>query len=104
MTGYARIRHCGKPMRRLSLIKQINKIIPEAEAAPREDFDGHDKGIWLRGSERTHTNKKGNIQRIFNYWETEEKRQYHPKLVKILDRADWWAEPYDAGTLMLWPQ
>lgn len=103
MTTYVRKRYSNKPMRRLSLVKQINKIIPEAEAAFREDFDGQDTGIWLRGSESTHTDKKGNVQRIFDYWAMEEKRQYHPKLLKILDRADWWAEPHDAGTLMLWP-
>tara|TARA_B100001029_G_C15052445_1_gene451804 strand:+ start:1131 stop:1448 length:318 start_codon:yes stop_codon:yes gene_type:complete len=103
MSGYARKRHNGKPMRRLSLVKQINQIIPEAEAAFTEDWDGTPTGIWLKGSESTHTDKKGNVQRIFDYWAMEEKNQYHPKLVKILDRADWWAEPHDAGTLMLWP-
>ena len=111
MSGYARKRHNGKPMRRLSLVKQINRLLPEANAVFREDFDGtptapdetNTKGIWLRGSESTHTDKDGNIERIFNYWAEEEGKLYHPKLLKILDRADWWAEPYDAGTLMLWP-
>ena len=79
MTTYVRKRYSNKPMRRLSLVKQINKIIPEAEAAFREDFDGQDTGIWLRGSESTHTDKKGNVQRIFDYWAMEEERQYHPK-------------------------
>ncbi len=93
-----------QPMNRGYLINKINRLLPEAKAVPREDFDGLPRGIWLRGSESTHTDKKGDIQRIFDYWTCDEERQYHPKLVKILDKANWWAEPHDAGTLMLWPQ
>jgi hypothetical protein len=103
MTKYVRKRYSNKPMRRLSLVNQINRLLPEANAVFREDFDGQDTGIWLRGSESTHTDKNGDIERIFNYWAEEEEKQYHPILTKILKQADWWAEPYDAGTLMLWP-
>jgi hypothetical protein len=92
-----------KPMARGHLINKINRLLPEAKAAPKEDFDGTPTGIWLRGSESTHTDKKGNIERIFNYWAMPTGKEYHPILVKVIEEADWWAEPYDAGTLMLWP-
>ena len=88
-------------MKRGHLINKINRLLPEAKAVPREDFDGMPTGIWLRGSESTHTDKDGNIERIFNYWAMEEEKQYHPILTKIIEEAGWWAEPYDAGTLII---
>ena len=92
----------NKPMVRGHLINKINRILPEAKAAPREDFDGQKEGIWLRGSESTHTDTKGDIQRIYNYWQ-EGDSPVHPKLTKILEDANWYDEAHDAGTLMLWP-
>ena len=91
------MKHRTKPMSRGHLINKINRIIPESRAVPREDFDGAEGGIWLRGSESTHEG-----ERIFNYWAKECAEINHPKLQKILDEANWYAEPYDAGTLMLW--
>ncbi len=96
-----------KSMARGHMINKINRLIPEANAVPREDFDGHsDGGIWLRGSESTHEDKDGGLLRIFNYWyegfEGQSPR-IHPKLKKILEKGNWYDEPYDAGTLMLWP-
>ena len=89
-----------KAMVRGHLINKINRIIPEANAVPTEDFDGAEGGIWLRGSESTHEG-----ERIFNYWAEGLEGQslpLHPKLKKILDEANWYSAPYDAGTLMLW--
>jgi|TARA_R110000851_G_scaffold60763_7_gene139937 hypothetical protein len=89
-----------RSMARGHMINKINRLIPEANAVPREDFDGHsDRGIWLRGSESYHEDA-----RIFNYWaEGADMLRLHPKLVKILEKGNWYDEPYDAGTLMLWP-
>jgi hypothetical protein len=81
-----------------SIIHQINKAIPEAMAAPSADFYGDDSlGIWLRGSEEY----TANGERVFNYYELDE--MLHSKIVDILNNhKNWYSEPYDPGTCMLW--
>ena len=74
-------------MKQGHLINKINKLIPVAKATPMSEFyDDDSTGIWIRGSEY--------------YLEDE---AVHPDLAKIIEDANWMWEPYDAGTLMLYP-
>jgi hypothetical protein len=86
----------NKKLTENSLIKRINKLIPEAKAVKLSEFYGDDsKGIWFKGSE-DHT---PDYRRIFDCYE-EFGYMIHPKLEKILENSGWYAEPYDSGTLM----
>jgi hypothetical protein len=88
-------------MKKHTLIKKINKELPEAMAINGADFDKrHKNGIWFSGSESIASD--GQI--IFDYYEeyTQDTMGIHPTLYKILDEAGWYGEPYDAGTLMAW--
>lgn len=88
-------------MKKHTLIKKINKELPEAQAVDAEEFDPQYKnGIWFKGSE----DSASDSHYIFNYYEeyTQDTMGIHPTLYKILDEAGWYGEPYDAGTLMAW--
>ena len=89
-----------------TLIKKINKAIPEAKATPGVEFgEEYKDGIWFRGSEDY---VKADGLSIFDYWAMDGPYMsmyvdgVHPKLAKILDKAGWMAEPYDSGTLFAW--
>ena len=87
----------NKKLNQNSLIKRINKLMPEAQAVKASEFynDSSRDGIWFKGSEDF---SKDDL-RIFDYYE-EYGYSIHPKLDKILTNAGWYGEPYDAGTLM----
>lgn len=84
-------------MTRSKLMKLINKEMPEARAVPSEDFNGHDGGIWFRGSEDAHKDEY-----IYNIYSNPATHGVHMKLDEILDEHGWFAEPYDSGTLFAW--
>ena len=84
-------------MTRSKLMKLINKEMPEARAVPSEDFNGHDGGIWFRGSEDAHKDEY-----IYNIDSNPATHGVHMKLDEILDEHGWFAEPYDSGTLFAW--
>ena len=88
-----------------TLIKKINKALPEAEASTTSEFYGKHPlsdidGIWFKGSESIASDG----YYIFDYYEeyTKDTMGVHPTLYKILDEAGWSSAPYDAGTLMAW--
>jgi len=90
-------------MREKTLIKIINKIIPEARPVPLTEFYDDDsyegiytEGIWFKGSEDI---AKDEIS-IFDCYLDNETGGVHPKLDQILEEANWYWEPYDSGTLM----
>lgn len=83
------------------VINEINKVTPEAMAVSIKEFysgksECNTRGIWLRGSE----NKDKDGKRIFNYY-AKDGKELHPKIAKIIKKADWYLEPYDCGTCML---
>ena len=84
-------------MNRNTLIKLINKEMPEAEASPSEDFNGNEGGIWFRGSEDFHQDEF-----IYNIYYNSATMGVHVKLDEILKEHGWFAEPYDSGTLFAW--
>lgn len=84
-------------MKQGHLINKINKLIPVANATPVSEFYDDDSiGIWIRGSEYSYKDRL-----LFEYYDFE--NQVHPELLKIIEDAGWYGEPYDAGTLMLYP-
>ena len=84
-------------MKQGHLINKINKLIPVANATPMSEFYDDDSiGIWIRGSEYLYKDRL-----LFEYYDFE--NQVHPELLKIIEDAGWYGEPYDAGTLMLYP-
>ena len=87
-------------MKELDLILEINKQIPEARAVSLKEFyDNEDSaGIWFKGSEDIASD--GTI--IFDGNETflSETQGIHPTLYAILENANWYGQPYHAGTLL----
>lgn len=84
-------------MKQGNLINKINRLIPIANATPMSEFYADDStGIWIRGSEYSYKDRL-----LFEYYDFE--NQVHPELLKIIEDAGWYGEPYDAGTLMLYP-
>lgn len=84
-------------MKKQTLIDKINAAVPEARATDATDFYGSkDNGIWLRGSESVAFDH----QLIFDYWNY---CALHPDIEKLIKKAGWYVEPYDAGTAFLYP-
>lgn len=89
-------------MKQGHLINKINRLIPIANATPMSEFYGDDStGIWIRGSEYSFQGSLAYERLLFEYYDFED--QVHPDLLEIIEDADWMWEPYDAGTLMLYP-
>lgn len=67
-----------------------------------EEFDGSKGGIWTTGEgDQMYKGK-----RIFDYYTTDHKKYefgvYKP-FAKEMEKRGWYAEWYDAGTMMIWP-
>ena len=89
-------------MKQGHLINKINRIIPIANATPMSEFyDDDSTGIWIRGSEYSYKGSLSYERLLFEYYDFE--NQVHPDLKEIIEDAGWYGEPYDAGTLMLYP-
>lgn len=58
-------------------------------------------GIWT-SNERTHKELDGHI--IYDMEVYSNSNHTHPKVNAILQQANWFCEPYDGGTLMMYPQ
>jgi hypothetical protein len=90
----------GTIMNESDLILEINEYIPQARAVSLKEFyDNEDsQGIWFKGSEDIASD--GTI--VFDGNETymSETQGIHPTLYDILEKAGWYGQPYDAGTLM----
>jgi len=84
------------------LINKINRLIPIAKATPMSEFyDDDSTGIWIRGSEYSYKGTLSYDRLLFEYYLDDE--GVHPDLAKIVEDANWMWEPYDSGTLMLYP-
>ena len=96
-------------MKQGHLINKINRLIPIANATPLSEFYDDDSiGIWIRGSEYSFQGSLSYKRLLFEYYLAYEEGfseddRVHPDLLKIIEDAGWFWEPYDAGTLMLYP-
>ena len=92
------------------LINKINRLIPIAKATPMSEFYDDDSrtGIWIRGSEYDYKGTLPYERLLYEHYLAYEEGcseddAVHPDLLKIIEDAGWFWEPYDAGTLMLYP-
>ena len=85
-------------LQRSKLIAKLNRVFPDCNAVPSEDFDGQRGGIWFR--------QEGEYAPdglpLFDYWGECHAECVHPSLDKMLESAGWHTEPYDAGTYFAW--
>jgi len=89
-------------MKQGHLINKINRLIPIARATPMSEFyDDDSTGIWIRGSEYSYKGTLPYERLLFEYYLDDD--AVHPDLLEIIEDADWMWEPYDSGTLMLYP-
>ena len=89
-------------MKQGHLINKINRLIPIANATPMSEFYDDDSiGIWIRGSEYSYKGTLSYERLLFEYYLDDE--AVHPDLKEIIEDAGWFWEPYNAGTLMLYP-
>jgi|TARA_R110001632_G_scaffold57374_1_gene140196 hypothetical protein len=90
----------GNIMNEADLILEINEYIPEARAVSTKEFyDNEDsKGIWFKGSEDIASD--GTIVFDCNESYRSDTQGIHPTLYDILEKAGWYGQPYDAGTLL----
>ena len=77
---------------------------PELNCMLTEDFfglGGTMNGIWLSGEDGI-TDKKGNV--LFNYYNNGSTYKFGVinHFCEFIEKHGWYAEWYDAGTLMLW--
>ena len=90
----------GENMKEKALIAKINKLYPRVKATPMAEFNDTDEaGIWFRGSEDGQAINGMPLYDCYEEWGYE----VAPEMEKILTKAGWMAEPYDAGTLMAYP-
>lgn len=83
-------------MKAATLIAKLNKMFPEVNAVPREDFDGQEGGIWFRGSE----DSLANGERVYDHYNMDWNWGMNPRIEAVLMNAGWYSEAYDAGTCM----
>jgi hypothetical protein len=92
-----------KTLTREELKKKLEAKYPGMACKMSEGFSSDYKGgIWLSG-ENGLTNKKG--KKLFNYY-AEDRKNYElgvlNEIYSFLENRGWYAEWYDAGTIMLW--
>jgi hypothetical protein len=89
---------------REELIAKLTKAYPEMNCMLTEDFysdSGNEGGIWLCGEDSI-LDRRG--KELFSYYNDGSQYKFGVvnHLVNFLDRNGWFAEWYDAGTIMLW--
>lgn len=92
------------------MVELVNKAYPNARAVPLSEFydDPSRKGIWFKGSEDCDVvpTKFGWSASMFDYYNAHwvDTSGVHPKFDKFMKEHGWYCEPYDAGTLMAYPE
>jgi len=91
-------------MTRNQVTKLLEKKYPNMFLRTTEDFNGVKGGIWTSGEDGPQAK---NGYSIFNYY-SENYAMYtlgvHLEIAELLEEMGWYAEFYDAGTVMLWPE
>jgi len=88
----------GEKMREKTLIAKLNKLYPGVKATPMVEWDDEHEGagIWFRGNDVTADLPLYDCYEEYGY-------EVNPEVEKLLTKAGWEAQPYDAGTLMAYP-
>jgi len=86
------------------VIKLLETKYPRMFLKTSEDFNGAEGGIWTGGEDHLPA-KDGHS--LFDYY-AEDYARYdigvHKEIGELLEKQGWYAEWYDAGTVMLWPE
>ncbi len=93
---------------REEVIQDMKSLLGEnAFIRPSEEFDGQEGGIWF-------SNERDDINGLPLYDSNAETEIFadfggqpypydvNPKLKDLMDKHNWFVEPYDSGTLMAW--
>lgn len=87
-----------------NLIELLAKTYPGMLLRTTEEFNGSQGGIWTSGEDRIKARDRFDL---FNYY-SESYNKYeigvHREIYDLLRENGWYAEWYDAGTVMLWPE
>ena len=88
-------------LNRVDMVMKLNAVHPNLNCMRTEDFDGTQGGIWISG-ENDVADKKG--KQLFSYYNDGSTYKFGVinHLVALLKKHGWYAEWYDAGTVMLW--
>lgn len=97
------------------MIELVNKAYPNARAVPLAQFydDPSQKGIWFKGSESgevvpTTIPWKDDVlyDGMYEYYRDSwlDTGGVNPVFAKFMKEHGWYCEPYDAGTLMAYPE
>ena len=89
-------------MKEKTLIKKINRLMPEAKATPLSEFYNNPEaeGICFRQEGNHHSDGLPIYDCYCEFGVHTDTNGVHGELYKVLEAAGWYAEPYDAGTLM----
>lgn len=87
----------------------LDKRYPKFVAGTTAQFHGReedDRGLWCNGEDGHITAKDG--MPLCDYWADDlQEKHYvfgvHKELNELLESMGWYAEWYDAGTLMIYP-
>jgi hypothetical protein len=87
------------------LIEILEERFPKETFQHSEQFDGSKNGIWCGAEPGPMMSDK---RPAFNYYaEDMEEKTYvmgvHKEMIALLDEHDFFAEFYDAGTVMIYP-
>jgi len=90
-------------MSRTDLVKKLNIEYPSLSAELSEDKGFTDGGIWVDAE--SSTDKEG--LPLFDYWTEDYKEvlyvmKVRKPLYELLDKAGYFAEFQDAGTVLIW--
>ena len=81
------------------MIDILNDQFPGCNAVSTEEWDGKSGGIWFRGTEDCEINDMP----LYHPEVFMDTFGVNPAVEKVLSYHGWYAEPYDAGTLMAYP-
>ena len=93
-----------KKITREKLISKLQKAYPTITLRTTEEFNGNEGGIWTSGEDAP---MDRTYMPIFDYYVEDYKEANYIMGVRVhlhefLKRNGWYAEWYDAGTMMLW--
>ncbi len=92
------------------MIELVNKAYPNARAVPLAQFydDETEKGIWFHGSEDWDVipTEFDGTDSMFDFYRDSwcNTGGVNPVFDKFMKEHGWFCEPYDAGTLMAYPE
>ena len=88
---------------RSNLMQLLQTKYPKMFLRTTEEFSGEKNGIWSSGE--TYMEAKDGFP-LMDYYSENYKRYtfgVHSELHELLDSHGWFAEWYDPGTIMFWP-